>query len=66
MLIQTTVTGQLALLMLIENIELAGFTVVSANTDGIVEVIMCFLSWFASASPLLERLGDRLPARRYS
>ena len=36
LLIQTTVTGQLALLMLIENIELAGFTVVSANTDGIV------------------------------
>ncbi len=36
LLIQTTVTGQLALLMLIENVELAGFTVVSANTDGIV------------------------------
>ena len=36
LLIQTTVTGQLALLMLIENIELAGFAVVSANTDGIV------------------------------
>lgn len=36
LLIQTTVTGQLALLMLIEALELAGIHVVSANTDGIV------------------------------
>lgn len=36
LLIQVTVTGQLALLMLIEWLELAGITVVSANTDGIV------------------------------
>lgn len=36
LLIQTTVTGQLALLMLIEMLELAGIPVVSANTDGIV------------------------------
>ena len=36
LLIQTTVTGQLALLMLIEQIELQGIPVVSANTDGIV------------------------------
>jgi DNA polymerase elongation subunit (family B) len=36
LLIQTTVTGQLALLMLIERIEAAGIPVVSANTDGIV------------------------------
>lgn len=36
LLIQVTVTGQLALLMLIERLELRGFTVVSANTDGIV------------------------------
>lgn len=35
-LIQTTVTGQLSLLMLIERLEIAGFHVVSANTDGIV------------------------------
>lgn len=39
MLIQTTVTGQLSLLMLIERHELAGIPVVSANTDGVV--IMC-------------------------
>jgi hypothetical protein len=36
MLIQTTVTGQLALLMLIEWHEVYGIPVVSANTDGIV------------------------------
>ena len=36
LLIQTTITGQLALLMLIERIEGIGAKVVSANTDGIV------------------------------
>ncbi len=36
LLIQTTVTGQLSLLMLIERLELVGINVVSANTDGIV------------------------------
>lgn len=36
LLINTTVTGQLSLLMLIERLELAGFSVISANTDGIV------------------------------
>lgn len=54
LLIQTTVTGQLALLMLIERIELAGVSVVSANTDGIVvkcpnsrlkELEEIFLEW---------------------
>lgn len=35
-LIQVTITGQLALLMLIEHIERNGGLVVSANTDGIV------------------------------
>lgn len=35
LLIQVTVTGQLALLMLIERLELRGITVVSANTDGV-------------------------------
>lgn len=36
LLIQVTLTGQLALLMLIEAIEKEGIHVVSANTDGIV------------------------------
>jgi len=42
LLIQTTVTGQLALLMLIERLENQGVSVVSANTDGIV--ILCHRS----------------------
>lgn len=36
LLIQTTVTGQLALLMLIEGLEVIGIPVVSANTDGLI------------------------------
>lgn len=36
LMIQTTVTGQLALLMLIERVEAMGIRVISANTDGIV------------------------------
>lgn len=36
LMLQVTITGQLALLMLIESLELAGISVVSANTDGIV------------------------------
>lgn len=36
---QVTISGQLYLLMLIEMLELAGFSIVSANTDGIV--ILC-------------------------
>lgn len=36
LMIQTTLTGQLAILMLIEALELRGMEVVSANTDGFV------------------------------
>lgn len=36
LLIQTTITGQLSLLMLIEMLEDKGISVVSANTDGVV------------------------------
>lgn len=36
LLIQVTLTGQLALLMLIENLEARNIHIVSANTDGIV------------------------------
>ena len=35
-MVQITMTGQLSLLMCIEALELSGFPVVSANTDGIV------------------------------
>lgn len=37
--IQMTITGQLALLLLIEMLELSGITVISANTDGIVKLV---------------------------
>lgn len=36
LLLQTTLTGQLSLLMLIEKLEASGIQVMSANTDGIV------------------------------
>jgi len=36
LLIQTTITGQLALLMLIELLEESGVSVISANTDGLI------------------------------
>lgn len=36
LMVQVTLTGQLALLMLIEQLEACGLPVVSANTDGIV------------------------------
>lgn len=36
--IQTTITGQLTLLMFIEAIELIGLRVISANTDGVIVV----------------------------
>lgn len=36
LMLQTTMTGQLAILMLIERMELAGVRCVSANTDGVV------------------------------
>lgn len=39
LLIQVTVTGQLALLMLIERMEAAGIRVISANTDGVVQLL---------------------------
>lgn len=57
MLIQTTVTGQLALLMLIEWHEHYGIAVVSANTDGIV--IKCPRSMLATSDYLIKEWGKR-------
>lgn len=54
LMIQVTVTGQLALLMLIERLEDIGISVVSANTDGVVircpidkqnELAYCIAQW---------------------
>lgn len=39
LMMTVTLTGQLALLMLIERLELAGIKVVSANTDGFVSIM---------------------------
>lgn len=51
-LIQTTITGQLALLMLIERMENSGIQVRSANTDGIV----CY--YHEDQTDLLHRIVD--------
>ena len=40
LLIAVTLTGQLALLMLIEALEESGIEVVSANTDGVVSIVL--------------------------
>jgi hypothetical protein len=48
-LLNVTITGQLALFMLIEALHSAGITVVSANTDGIVIYADRDLDWFADS-----------------
>lgn len=55
LLVQTTVTGQLALLMLIEWIEgeVTGASVVSANTDGIV--IRCHRDYYDLLDALIKK-----------
>lgn len=57
LLIQTTVTGQLSLLMLIEMLESEGISVVSANTDGVV--IKCQ----RRLQPMLELVIDEWEMR---
>lgn len=49
MLIQTTITGQLAIMMLIERLEAKGFGVISANTDGIVTLVRRSREWLYQA-----------------
>jgi hypothetical protein len=57
LLIQTTVTGQLALLMLIEDLEAEGIRVVSANTDGIV--IRCHRGDVGAMGEVIQRWEQR-------
>lgn len=45
LMIRTTLSGQFALLMLIESFEASGIRVISANTDGIVVVTPVGLEW---------------------
>lgn len=65
--IQTTVGGQLSLLMLVENLELAGIPVISANTDGVVMkcpralVPLCdsiLKQWENTTNLELDKLGE--------
>lgn len=73
LLIQTTLTGQLSLLMLIERVTRAGIRVVSANTDGVV--MLCpkdqqgimnqiTFEWMLDTNMLLEETHYRLIASR--
>lgn len=73
LMIQTTITGQLALLMLIERMELNGVKVISANTDGIVlhfkkehldDVRNIAFSWMLDTSYELEETHYKLVASR--
>ena len=73
LMIQTTITGQLALLMLIERMELNGVQVVSANTDGIVlhfhktrlnDVRNIAFDWMLDTSYELEETHYKLLASR--
>lgn len=50
LMIQVTLTGQLAILMLIEQMELRGMHVVSANTDGFVTKVPRDRRWQFSAT----------------
>jgi len=70
---QTTISGQLALLMLIERMEIAGIKVVSANTDGIVlhapkslnyKMECIAWDWMLDTSYELERTNYRAIASR--
>ena len=72
-LIQVTVTGQLALLMLIERLELCGVPVISANTDGIVvhcprskvwAYDQCIAWWEGLTGFVMETTGFKLLASR--
>lgn len=68
LLIKVTITGQLALLMLIESLELNGIRVVSANTDGIVTVCPkgrewlrdgCIKLWSLTTGLVMETMAIR-------
>jgi hypothetical protein len=73
LLIQTTITGQLALLMLIEKVSSVGARVMSANTDGIVvschksqerDVMIQAFDWELETSYTLERTDYKVLASR--
>ncbi len=67
MMIQVTVTGQLSIMLLIERMELAGISVISANTDGIIT--KCPLGLRETRDALMKQweqdTGLRLEHKRY-
>ena len=68
LLIQTTITGQLALLMLIEALEECCISVVSANTDGIVTKCPAgFEDWRAAIiADWEQRTGFNMESTHYA
>ena len=73
LLAQTTLTGQLSLLMLIERLDMEGLRVISANTDGIVvyfhkdrerDVERIMFDWMLDTTYGLERTDYRSIASR--
>lgn len=73
LLLQTTITGQLALLMLIERMHAIGVEIVSANTDGVVchcprhlenDMEVAAWEWMLDTSYELERTDYSLIASR--
>lgn len=57
LLIQVTLTGQLALLMLIQDFEDNGIPVISANTDGVV--VKCDSARLAARDEVIRRWEDK-------
>lgn len=57
--VRVTLTGQLALLMLIERLELAGIKIVSANTDGIE---MCIPSGLETVAEMVTDWWQKVTA----
>lgn len=67
LMIQTTLTGQFSILMLIEELELRGFSVVSANTDGFVTKVdrAREAEYQAVCDAWMERTSLKLEEARY-
>ena len=68
LMIQVTITGQLALLMLIERTEAVGAKVVSANTDGVVSLCPkdCYADLEEACFDWEMQTGLELEETRYS
>jgi hypothetical protein len=72
-MVQVTITGQLSLLMLIEELESCGISVISANTDGVVlryhrsmtTLVTSIIKWWESVTQFeMEHTQYRMLASR--